>query len=60
MNVKSSVTIELSLPELKALLKGFDELYTLQRKYPDEGNGFDLNSQGIVESIYKQLQKHII
>lgn len=57
---ESNFTILLSRAEILALQKALIELRTLQSKYPDERNGFDLNSQGITNLIREKIAQALI
>jgi hypothetical protein len=53
--IESDFTIKLTRAEILALQKGLKELETLQRKYPDERNGYDTTSQGHVSGLLRKL-----
>lgn len=52
--------LKLNRRELCALQKALYELDTLKQKYPDERNGFDLMSQGIVSQIRETIDKYFL
>ena len=56
---QGTYTLEVSRYELLALLKGLSELELLTEKHPDERNGYDLNSRGVVEGLRDEMEKHI-
>jgi hypothetical protein len=56
---QGTYTLEVSRYELLALLKGLSELELLTGKYPEERNGYDLNSRGVVECLRDEMEKHI-
>ena len=53
--IESEYVIKLSRAEILALQKGLSELNTLRRKYPNELNGYDLNSKSLVDAMHVKL-----
>ena len=52
---ESEYTVKLSRADLLALQKGLDELETLKIRYPDERNGYDLNSRSRVNQLKQMI-----
>jgi hypothetical protein len=52
---ESEYTVKLSRADLLALQKGLDELETLTNRYPDERNGYDLNSRMRVNQLKQMI-----
>lgn len=55
MEIIEATTIKLTRSEFLALQKGLNELELLQKKYPDERNGYDLNSQRLVNGMRHKI-----
>lgn len=57
--IESGYSIKLSHREMQALAIALRELEILQIKYPDERNGFDLGSQGIIGTLKVRVRESI-
>lgn len=60
MNISQGpIILELTPAESHALVKALSELKLLKQKYPDERNGFDIQSQITAAAIHSHLEKFL-